>query len=89
MSALTLLIKEIKRLAQKQMAKSIVRTERDGKKLSKAKNRKEGKELNKKFKEEFPSDRKSIHQGKKSAADSFRKTFAENREKMRQSRRSK
>jgi hypothetical protein len=76
---LSLLIQAIKKLTQKQMGKAIVRNERDGKKISKVKNRKEGREFNKKLKDEFPSDRKSLHIGKKEAAESFRKTFKENK----------
>jgi len=66
------LIATIKKLIQRQMGKSIVRTERDGLKLSKAKNRKEAKELEEKLSK---MDSSAVHEGKKQAAESFRKTL--------------
>ena len=87
--SLSLLIQAIKKITQKQMGKSIVRTQRDGRKAAKAKNRKEGRELNELFETDFPKDRKSLHEGKKSAAECFRKPFRENGEKSRRSKRSK
>jgi len=73
------LIATIKKLIQRQMGKSIVRTERDGLKLSKAKNRKEAKELEEKLSK---MDSSAVHEGKKQAAESFRKTFRENKRLM-------
>ena len=73
------LIATIKKLIQRQMGKSIVRTERDGLKLSKAKNRKEAKELEEKLSK---MDSSAVHEGKKQSAESFRKTFLENKRKM-------
>ena len=73
------LIATIKKLIQRQMGKSIARTERDGLALSKAKNRREAKELEEKLSK---MDRSAVHEGKKQAAESFRKTFRENKRKM-------
>ena len=73
------LIAKIKKLIQRQMGKSIARTERDGLALSKAKNRKEAKELEEKLSK---MDRSAVHEGKKQSAESFRKTFRENKRRM-------
>jgi hypothetical protein len=73
------LIAKVKKLIQRQMGKSIVRTERNGLALSKAKNRKEAKELEKEL---SAMSRPEVHEGKKQAAESFRKTFRENKRRM-------
>ena len=73
------LIATIKKLIQRQMGKSIVRTERNGLALSKAKNRKEAKELEEKLSK---MDSSAVHEGKKQSAESFRKTFRENKRLM-------
>ena len=73
------LIAKVKKLIQRQMGKSIVRTERNGLALSKAKNRKEAKELEKEL---STMSRPEVHEGKKQAAESFRKTFRENKRLM-------
>ena len=73
------LIAKVKKLIQRQMGKSIARTERDGLALSKAKNRKEAKDLEKELSE---MDRSAVHEGKKQSAESFRKTFLENKRLM-------
>ena len=78
-TAIEILIAQVKKLIQRQMGKSIARTERDGLALSKAKNRKEGKELEEKLSE---MDRSAVHEGKKQAGESFRKTFKENKRLM-------
>jgi len=77
--AINALIEKVKKLIQRQMGKSIVRTERDGLALSKAKNRREAKELEEKLSK---MDRSAVHEGKKQSAESFRKTFLENKRKM-------
>jgi len=77
--AINALIDRIKKLIQRQMGKSIARTERDGLKSSKAKNRKEAKELEEKLSK---MDSSAVHEGKKQAGESFRKTFTENKRKM-------
>ena len=77
--AINALIEKVKKLIQRQMGKSIVRTERDGLALSKAKNRKEAKELEKEL---SAMSRPEVHEGKKQAAESFRKTFRENKRLM-------
>ena len=73
------LIAKVKKLIQRQMGKSIVRTERNGLALSKAKNRKEAKELERELSK---MDRSVVHEGKKQSAESFRKTFRENKRLM-------
>ena len=78
-TAMEILIAQVKKLIQRQMGKSIARTERDGLALSKAKNRKEAKDLEKKLSE---MDRSAVHEGKKHSAESFRKTFLENKRRM-------
>ena len=78
-TAMEALIAQVKKLIQRQMGKSIVRTERDGLALSKAKNRKEAKELEEKLSK---MDRSAVHEGKKQSAESFRKTFKENKRLM-------
>ena len=78
-TAMEALIAQVKKLIQRQMGKSIVRTERDGLKLSKAKNRKEAKELEEKLSK---MDSSAVHEGKKQSAESFRKTFLENKRLM-------
>ena len=78
-TAIEILIAQVKKLIQRQMGKSIVRTERDGLALSKAKNRKEAKELEEKLSK---MDRSAVHEGKKQAGESFRKTFRENKRLM-------
>lgn len=69
----------IKRLAAKHMGKSIARKKRDGGAGSKAKNRREGKELNEDLTRKYTI--KNVHEGKKQAAESFRKTARENKRK--------
>jgi len=71
----------IKRLAAKHMGKSIARKKRDGAGGSKAKNRREGKELNEDLINKYGKGVRSVHQGKKEAAESFRKTARENKRK--------
>ena len=71
----------IKRLAAKHMGKSIARKKRDGRAGSKAKNRREGKELNEDLINKYGKGVRSVHQGKKEAAESFRKTARENKRK--------
>ena len=78
-TAMEALIAQVKKLIQRQMGKSIVRTERNGLALSKAKNRKEAKELKEKLSK---MDSSAVHEGKKQAAESFRKTFRENKRLM-------
>ena len=78
-TAIEILIAQVKKLIQRQMGKSIVRTERDGLALSKAKNRKEAKDLEKELSE---MDSSAVHEGKKQAGESFRKTFRENKRRM-------
>ena len=78
-TAIEILIAKVKKLIQSQMGKSIVRTERDGLALSKAKNRKEAKELEEKLSK---MDSSAVHEGKKQAGESFRKTFRENKRRM-------
>jgi len=78
-TAIEILIAQVKKLIQRQMGKSIVRTERDGLALSKAKNRREAKELEEKLSK---MDRSAVHEGKKQAGESFRKTFRENKRLM-------
>ena len=78
-TAMEALIAQVKKLIQRQMGKSIVRTERDGLKLSKAKNRREAKALEKEL---STMSRPEVHEGKKQAAESFRKTFRENKRRM-------
>ena len=78
-TAIEILIAQVKKLIQRQMGKSIVRTERDGLALSKAKNRREAKELEEKLSK---MDRSAVHEGKKQSAESFRKTFRENKRLM-------
>jgi|TARA_R110000765_G_scaffold158661_1_gene262248 hypothetical protein len=81
MSAATGIMALIKRLAAKHMGKSIARKKRDGGGGSKAKNRKEGKELNEDLISKYGKGVRSVHQGKKQAAESFRKTARENKRK--------
>ena len=78
-TAMEALIAQVKKLIQRQMGKSIVRTERDGLALSKAKNRREAKELEEKLSK---MDSSAVHEGKKQSAESFRKTFRENKRLM-------
>jgi len=71
----------IKRLSARHMGKSIARKKRDGGGGSKAKNRREGKELNEDLIDKYGKGVRSVHQGKKQAAESFRKTARENKRK--------
>ena len=81
MSAGTGVMALIKRLAARHMGKSIARKKRDGVGGSKVKNRKEGKELQRDLVEKYKKGDRTIHEGKKQAAESFRKTARENKGK--------